>query len=126
MGHQGGKISDPRKRQEYLEWLYDLEFNIFDIPKPDLSIILSVSPEMAQKLSLNNKSKQRKLVYLGEDGHDIHEECIQHLQDSYDAYVDITKRFPDDFVIIDCMDSNRLLSKEEIHDKIYEIVKKIL
>src|SRR4030042_2267814 len=36
MGHQGGKIANPLERKNYFSWLYELEYEIFNIPKPDL------------------------------------------------------------------------------------------
>jgi dTMP kinase len=57
MIHQAGKISDPEKRAEFIAWLEDLEYNIFGIPKPDLTIFLNVSPEMSQKLVLQKQDR---------------------------------------------------------------------
>ena len=34
-GHQGGKIADNIERIKYFKWLDNLEYNIFNIPKPD-------------------------------------------------------------------------------------------
>ncbi|HDH07740.1 MAG TPA: thymidylate kinase, partial [Candidatus Moranbacteria bacterium] len=42
MGHQGGKIKDPEERKKYFNWLYNLEYETFSIPRPDLNIILHV------------------------------------------------------------------------------------
>ncbi len=40
LGHQGGKIDNPLERKDFFNWLYDLEYQIFNLPKPDLSLIL--------------------------------------------------------------------------------------
>ena len=37
MGHQGGKISNRKKRKKYFDWLYELEYKIFNIPKVEVS-----------------------------------------------------------------------------------------
>lgn len=39
MVHQAAKIESPEK-EKFLEWLYDLEFNIYGIPTPDEVIFL--------------------------------------------------------------------------------------
>jgi dTMP kinase len=49
MIHQAGKISDINERNVFLEWLEDLEFNIFNIPKPDKVIFLNITPELSMK-----------------------------------------------------------------------------
>jgi len=46
MGHQAGKIENKEERDKFLNWLEDLEFNIFNIPKPDVVIFLYVPPEI--------------------------------------------------------------------------------
>ena len=38
MGHQACKISDIKKRDDFLDWLDFLEFQLFKIPRPDLVI----------------------------------------------------------------------------------------
>jgi dTMP kinase len=58
MIHQAGKISDNKKREEFLDWLYELEYEIFNINKPDLTIFLNVSPEMSQKLVLQKQDRE--------------------------------------------------------------------
>ncbi len=47
MGHQAGNISDPEERDKYLEWLDNLEFKIFNIPRPDKIVFLYVHPEIS-------------------------------------------------------------------------------
>ena len=49
MVHQAAKLKDDEK-DKYIEWLYDLEFNIYQIPKPDHIIFLDVEPEVSQEL----------------------------------------------------------------------------
>ncbi|MDR1944587.1 MAG: hypothetical protein LBQ59_00415 [Candidatus Peribacteria bacterium] len=58
MIHQAGKIKDKKEREEFLDWLGELEFNIFEIPKPDKVIFLNVTPEMSQKLVLEKDSRK--------------------------------------------------------------------
>jgi dTMP kinase len=40
-----------------LYWAEDLEYNIFQIPRPDKTIFLNVSPEMSQKLVLMKEDR---------------------------------------------------------------------
>ncbi|HCB51190.1 TPA: thymidylate kinase, partial [Patescibacteria group bacterium] len=50
MGHQAGKIHDMKERDVYLEWLDNLEYGIFGIPKPDKNILLYMPTEIGQQL----------------------------------------------------------------------------
>lgn len=56
MVHQAAKINNDEK-EKFLDWLYDLEFNIYGIPKPDEIIFLDVDPEVSQELMKDRKNK---------------------------------------------------------------------
>jgi len=132
IGHQGGKITDYKTRKEYLKWLFNLEYNIFQVPKPDINIILKVDPETALKLcdSKNPGTSQQKLfrrkAYLGDKPKDIHESDLNHLRNGYRSYMEVVKEYPEEFKAVECMEKGQLLSPEEIHEKVWREVEKIL
>jgi len=129
IGHQGGKIKDTKERRKYFKWLYNLEYKIFKIPKPDLNFILKVPPEIAQSLSgkLTDKEKiAKKKTYLGKKKKDIHEKDLLHLKNTAQAYLDAAKEWPRDFKVINCFKNGKLLSPRIIHQEIWKIVKRIL
>jgi dTMP kinase len=123
IGHQGGKIKNKKGRKKYLKWLYNLEYGIFRIPKPDINFILKIPPKIAQVLCGRSMAKKRK--YLG-GKKDIHEKDLNHLKNTEKAYLDIAKEFPRNFKIIECFRNGKLLSPEIIHQEILRKVKKIL
>ena len=118
MIHQTWKISSESDRNEFLEWLYDLEFNIFGIRKPDKVIFLNVTPETSQKLVLKKSDRE----YL-KDGKkmDLHEEDKNHLTNAYNAAMQVVKKY--DWTKIDCEKEGEMRSIEEINN---EILKHIL
>jgi len=122
MGHQGGKIDDSGKRQEYFKWNEDIEYSILGIPRPDLNIILHVPAEIAQNL-VDQKGNR---AYVGGQKRDLHEKDITHLKRAEQVYLEMTKLFPKNFILISCMDKDRLMSIDEIHAKIVDVVKKLL
>ena len=122
IGHQGGKIKSKAKRKEYLKWLYDLEYGIFKIPKPDLTIILKVSVDFSYKLSKNKSQKKKAVDFLGKKK-DIHENDKEHLKNSLNAYIELTEAYSKDFKLIDCMNGDNILSPEEVNLKILKILK---
>jgi dTMP kinase len=121
MGHQGGKIKDPAERKAYLDWLYDLEYRIFGIPKPDINIILHVDAAVAQRLVDNKGSRD----YVGGIKRDIHEADIGHLRDAEKVYLEIAQNYPD-FKLIECTRSDTIMSREEIHAMIWNEVVKLI
>ena len=71
MVHQASKM-DESNRDKYLDWLFDYEFNLYKIPKPDCVIFLDVPIEFSKKLMENRKNK-----FTGEDKKDIHESDLK-------------------------------------------------
>lgn len=120
IGHQGCKIDNPLERQVFFNWLYDLEYKIFNIPKPDLSLILHVDPSIAQQLA---KARARE-DWNGKTT-DIHEENIDHLKKAAQVYLEIAEALPD-FKLINCSNQQGILSRDEIHFLIWLTVSKIL
>ncbi len=115
MGHQGSKITDPEERLAYLLWNDHLEHEILGIPRPTVNIILSVTPEIAQRLALANADGKIKIAK------DIHESNTDHLRAAYETYKDIAARFPN-FVHIDCTHEGTLRSVEEIHGEVWNVI----
>lgn len=120
MGHQGCKIENPLERKVFFNWLYDLEYKIFEIPRPDLSIILHVESEIAQKLA---KTRAR-LDWTGKTT-DIHEDNIEHLKKAERIYLEIANSFPD-FRLISCTRHGEILTREEIGQLVWPAIRKIV
>lgn len=119
LAHQGGKIQDDATRKRFFEWGYKLEYETLGIPKPNISIVLHVPAALAQELV--GKKSERK--YLKGKTHDLHEADINHLKRAEEAYLELTHAFPEDFQLVECVEGEKLLTIEEIHEKVWEIVK---
>ncbi len=119
MAHQGGKIKNQSERKKYFNWLYNLEYKIFNIPKPDINIILDAPAKIAQKLSQQRTEKDWK----GKNN-DIHQNNLKHLEQARKIYLEIAENFSN-FILIKCYKNKKLLNKQEIAnliwEKIYEI-----
>lgn len=113
LGHQGGKIKDMAEREKYFAWNYDLEYNIFGIPKPDVNLILHVTPEISQQLV----DKKGAREYLRGKKRDIHEDDLNHLRAAEQAYIQIARSYPE-FALIECVEEDQLLSPEIIYQKV--------
>ncbi len=109
--HQAGKIEDKKGRREFIEWLYELEYGLFELPKPDKTIYLKITPEFAMK-SLKDK-----------EGKDIHEKDIDHLRGAHQAYTDLIAE-EDNFEVVEVTENDEFLPPKEINKKILKILKK--
>lgn len=129
IAHQGGKIKNRKQRKKFLKWLYNLEYQLFGIPKPDITFILKTSPELslklAHKITDREKIKRRK-SYLGNKKRDIHEEDSTHQKNAMNRYLEVAKEFKKDYQIIECAKNGRLFTPEIIHHEIWEKTKELL
>lgn len=108
MIHQAGKIKDVEKRDEFLNWLDNFEFETLKLPRPDKVLFLDMPISMSKKLA-----NARKDLKTGEKK-DIHEMDENHLRDAYEAGKYVSKKFG--WTEILCVDdSKNLKSIEEIH-----------
>lgn len=119
MVHQASKIESIDKKNEYLDWLEELEYSKMGIPRPDLIIFLNMPTETAAELMAQRKNK-----ITGEDIKDIHEKDISYLKKSYENACNIAKKY--NWLEIKCVENGKLKTIDEIGEEIFSVVKKIL
>ncbi|MBN1503175.1 dTMP kinase [Candidatus Woesearchaeota archaeon] len=121
LAFMGAKLKDRKKQDDFMEWVSQLEYNINKIPKPDIVIFLNVPVSITQDW-IKNKEKRR---YLGNKTKDIHEKDISYLAKVEQIYQRLVQ--DNDFWIqVDCVEKNKVLSIQEISEKVYSTVKKVL
>ena len=114
MGHQGGKIEDPEERLAFFRWNDDLEYGTFNIPRPDLNIILHVPASYTIGL----------MTKRGEEL-DIHEKDIGHLQAAERTYLQIADTLPG-FKLIECMEDGKIMPIDTIHEMVWSSVNALI
>ncbi|MEA3378495.1 MAG: thymidylate kinase [Nanoarchaeota archaeon] len=117
MGHQTGKITGLEKREKFLDWLDNLEYNLFEIPRPDINILLYVPPEMGQRL-VDEKGHRD---YVGGSKRDIHEADLEHLKSAAEAYLYVAKKY--NWLVVDSAPNGKLKTIEAISEDIWDLVK---
>lgn len=116
MIHQASKIKSKQEKINFLNWLYDFEYNILNIPLPDEVIFLDMPPEKG--LELLSKRMENK---AGTKGKDIHEKNEKYLKDSYDNAVFVANLY--NWKRISCVtNDNSVKDIEAISDEIWNIL----
>lgn len=115
MVHQAGKISDEAEREKYLNWLFDLEFNIYGLPVPTEVFFLNMPPKKVEELIKNRENK-----FTHNSKKDIHERDAKHLEDSYNAACSLVDKY--NWNEIKCVKNEEIRTREDIHNEIYSIV----
>lgn len=116
MGFQTAKIKSPKDKKKFLEWLEELEFGIFNIPKPDMVIYLYAPHKISQKM-VDNKSKRN----YTDKKRDIHERNTDFLCLVENEYLELAKN-NSEWRTINCVEDEAMLSPEEISAKIVSTI----
>lgn len=116
MLHQGAKIDDPDEREEFLKWLDHVEYEIFNMPRPDLTIYLEVPPEESQKLL-------EYVTMIGAQKPDVAEADREHQQKVAEC-ANYLRQSRDKWITVQCLNEDgHLRTREDIHEELYKIVK---
>lgn len=109
MAHQGVLFDNVEQRRGFFIWLDQIEYEMFKIPRPDISLVLRVPADIASK-NVDKRGNKK----------DIHEKSLEHMEKSVEVYDDLCQLFPKDFKQIDCVRSGKILSERIINDQIWE------
>lgn len=112
--YQSSLIDDLDERKKFIEYIIDYEWNKLGIKKPDKVIFLNADFEAVQNM----------LKLRGDNGgveNDIYEADMVFMKKVHDNAVSVAKYLNWD--IIECSKDGKMLSIDEIHDKIYDVFK---
>ncbi len=88
MIHQAAKIENTDKKDSFLSWVYDFEYEKLGLPKPDKVIFLDMPPRFARELM-----RERANKITGDKEKDIHEKSAGHLEKAYENAVYVAEKF---------------------------------
>ena len=112
MAHQGGKIKDKNERLKMYEFLRSLEYDLLELPQPDITIFLYMPYQYAVELKKNRTEL---------DQHELSEE---HLRNAEDCYLELAELH--NYIKIDCVKDGVIRTKEDINDEVYQKVKALI
>ena len=111
--HQGGKIANLKKRESFIKWLAEMEYKVFKIPKPNLTIYLSLPIEIVLKL-IKKRDYKGARAYLGSKK-DVHEKDKNFLKNSIKSALWLAKT-QKNWVKINCAKDGVVDIRENIHN----------
>lgn len=86
LAHQGARVP-PAKREDFLEWLCRLEYQIYSLPAEDLVIYLRVPPSLAQILVARKGGRS-----YTKKKRDLQEASLAHLRAASEVYDRLAQR----------------------------------
>ena len=111
-----GSLFERKKRDEFLDYITDYEYNKLGLKKPDLVIFLKLDKSIAKELRKNRDTD-------GVEG-DINEKDNVFLDKVYDNSLYVADKY--NFKIIECSKDGVLRSIDDISGEIYSIVEGII
>jgi dTMP kinase len=109
LAHQGARVS-PEKRAEFIDWLAQLEYQIYKLPAEDIVIYLQVPVAEAHRLIAEKGVRDYTKLQR-----DIQESNLEHLQTASEVYEELARER--NWIKIECFDgaTRTLRSAEAIH-----------
>src|ERR1035437_4840930 len=111
--HQGGKIKSAKKRNDFIKWLDEMEYETFGIPRPDITLYLSLPIKIVLQLLKDRESSKMKREYLKKKK-DVHEEDVNFLKNSIKSALWLAEK-EKNWVKIDCSKDKNIRTREDIH-----------
>lgn len=113
MAHQGGKILTQEKRFDFFKKMEVLEFELLELPKPDLVVLLYVPYQITLKL-LSEREKMK----------DQAESDIKYLKRAEQTYLELRALYK--FKMIECTKAGNMRSIEDINEELLDNVLNML
>lgn len=110
--HQASKEPEDR-REDFLNWLYDFEYDKLGLPRPDLVIYLDVPTDFTEKMLRHRESETHTHA-------DIHEQDMQYLATCRRMGRAAAEHYG--WTVIRCVRDGAMRSMEDIHEEIYRHV----
>ncbi len=110
--HQTSKEPED-KRENFLNWLYDFEYDKLGLPRPDLVIYLDVPTDFTEKMLRHRESETNTHA-------DIHEQDMQYLATCRRMGRAAAEHYG--WTVIRCVRDGAMRSMEDIHEEIYRHV----
>lgn len=125
IAYQCSKLKESVAADELREWIFDTEYNVFQIPRPDINIFLDVPITFVDKKLKESRSGDDDRDYLNGKA-DIHEADIEFQIKVREIYMRQSE-LDNHFVRVDCADSNgEMLPPDKIFQKIENIIKAVV
>lgn len=119
MAFQASKIDNPNQRKRFLDWLFNLEYQRLDLPKPDGVIFLSLPPEQSiLRTDARRANEENGTGRIGKK--DIHEQDGDVVRRSFKQYHQLAKKYR--WNVIDCYENGSELTREDVAQRIWKIV----
>ena len=111
--HQASK-EPPERRGDFFRWLYALEYDHMELPRPDLVLYLDVPTELTEQM-------MRRREHDTHTHADIHETDLDYLRLCRSTGLEAAAFYG--WTVVHCERDGKMRSIADIHGEIYRLVK---
>jgi len=124
IGYQCAKVADAEARARLRDWIFDLEYNYYGIPRPDMSLFLDVPFAFtSSRLTTRREGGDRSYLHGATD---IHEASLDLQRRVREVYLDAARIY-DDLCVVDCADADgAMASPDTIAARIEAVLTRIV
>jgi dTMP kinase len=122
MAYESAFFADPKERAVFRAWVEDLEFVRMALPRPDLTMIMSVPADLRDMLV----AKKEARAYTAGQDKDMHERDRAYQERVEVAYRELADQFPNTTLINCVTASGEMPSIEACHDLVWPHVEHAL
>jgi len=119
LAFQGAKIPSWNARKKYWMWDEEFEYELLNIPRPDMTLVLMVPPSMSDERVLKKKLRP----YIKRRKRDIHERDLKYQRRVVGIYQELAT-FDRSMQIINCAPHGIALSIPQVHELLMQILGK--
>jgi len=112
MAHQGCKLELKEDRLKLYKWIEELEYNLLELPRPDIILFLHMPVNFIEQLRKNR------------DELDVHELNRQYLEKAEQTYLELVDLYQ--YKKISCINDTNIKTIDEIHEEVYKYVEKLV
>lgn len=122
LAHQAAKLPEER-RDAFIKWILEIEYEIYQLPKPDITLFLDVPIGVSQKLIY----ERGKRSYTDEQA-DIHERAVDYMDRCREIFLQLaTKHVGGSWARVICADdAGNMRPAAEISEDIWRAVRPLL
>lgn len=116
LAHQGARLP-ASEREKFLNWIREIEYELFQIPRPDLVVVLDLPAEVsAVRVARKNARSYTEQVT------DLHESNLGYLQTVSELYRELSQTLPG-WETVPCLEEDGTdRSPEQIHDQLRQLI----
>jgi dTMP kinase len=116
IAHQGAKL-EGAERREFIDWIAAVEHDVYELPRPHLTLLLDLPADQAQQLI----ARKRPRDYTDKAA-DIQEADAGYLSRVREVYLELSAGRPD-WHRVECCRDGEIRTIDDVAEEIWNVVK---